>query len=87
MNRQEKKNKFYLHIIYLNYFKLFIYLSIYQYLFFSHAVWHVGSYFTNKGSKLCPLHWKCRVLTTGLPEESQVTLVYRNTILFFYIGV
>ena len=24
----------------------------------------------NQGSNLCPLHWKCRVLTTGLPGKS-----------------
>ena len=30
----------------------------------------VGSLFPKQGSNPNPLHWKCRVLTTGLPEKS-----------------
>ena len=33
------------------------------------AEWHVGSYFPNQGLTLSPLHWKCRVLTSGLPGK------------------
>ncbi|KAG5202557.1 hypothetical protein MJG53_011348 [Ovis ammon polii x Ovis aries] len=33
-------------------------------------VWHVGSYFPNRGSNLCPLHRECGVLTSGPPEKS-----------------
>ena len=31
---------------------------------------HVESWFPDQESNLCPLHWKCRVLTTGSPEKS-----------------
>ena len=31
---------------------------------------YVGSYFPNQGLNLCPLPWKCRVLTVGPAGES-----------------
>ena len=37
------------------------------------TVWHMGSQSPNQGSNLCPLHWKCTVLTTapqGSPSPS-----------------
>ena len=30
----------------------------------------VLSWFPHQGSNLCPLQWKCRVLTVGLPGDS-----------------
>ena len=35
-------------------------------LFFGPTMWHVRSQFSNQGSNLLPLQWKCRVLTTRL---------------------
>ena len=40
------------------------------FLFFGHNVWHAGSKFSDLVLNLCPLQWKIRVLTTGLPEKS-----------------
>ena len=44
---------------------------LYKFLFllfvFGHTVLHVVSWFPNKGLNLSPLHWECRVLTTGPP--------------------
>ena len=37
---------------------------------FGHATQLIGSQFPNQGWKLHPLHWKGRVLTTGLPWKS-----------------
>ena len=37
--------------------------------FFFLATWHVGSYFPDQGSNLCPLHSKHGVLTTGQPGK------------------
>ena len=37
--------------------------------FFDRATGHAGSLFLDQGSNLYPLHWKCRVLTTGPPES------------------
>ena len=34
------------------------------------ATWHTGSEFPDQGSNLCPLQWKCGVLTTGPPGKS-----------------
>ena len=48
---------------------LFIYLFIYL---FSCAVWHVGSYFPDQGSNLCPLQWERKVLTTGPLGKSRI---------------
>ena len=36
----------------------------------------LGSSSSNQGSSLCPLQWKCRVLTTGLLEISQCCWVF-----------
>ena len=54
-------------------FQGFLFLS------FGHAAQHVRSYFPNQGLKLCPLHWKYRVLTTELPEKSQTSEVSNST--------
>ena len=45
-----------------------VFLIIFSFFFF----WphHVGSYFPNLISNLCPLHWEFRVLTTGRPGKS-----------------
>ena len=40
------------------------------YFFFHCAPRHVGSWFPNYGSNLCPLHWKRKALTGGPPWES-----------------
>ena len=37
--------------------------------FFGCAAQYVGTQFSDPGSNLCPLHWKCGVLTTGLPGK------------------
>ena len=34
-----------------------------------HSMWDPRSP-TDQGLNMCPLHWKHRVLTTGLPEKS-----------------
>ena len=34
-----------------------------------HSSWDISS--PGQGSNPCPLQWKCRVLTTGLPERSR----------------
>ena len=38
---------------------------------FWHATKQAGSQFPDQELNLCPLHWKCRVLTTGPPGKSQ----------------
>ena len=40
-------------------------------LFTGHEGCHVGSQFSDQGLNLCPLHWECRVLTTGPPKKSK----------------
>ena len=35
--------------------------------------------FPDQGSNLCPLHWNCRVLTTGLPGKSPSDKSFRET--------
>ena len=48
-------------------------LSFYSFfLFFSCATQHAESHFPNQGQNLCPLQWKCGVLTTEPPEKSQL---------------
>ena len=37
---------------------------------FGHTAQHVGSQFPVKGSNPCPVQWRLRVLTTGLPRRS-----------------
>ena len=41
------------------------------FFFFYLAAWHMRSLFPSQGLNLCPLHWKCGVLTTELPGKSQ----------------
>ena len=45
--------------------------------FFSHIVWHVGSYFPDQVSNLHTLHCQHRVLTTGLPEKYWYLLTFK----------
>ena len=58
------------------------------------GLWHVGSQFPDQGSKLCPLHWEGRFLTTG-PQgmllcsevfEYNMTNLWLNTELCRYSG-
>ena len=35
---------------------------------FGPTTWHVGSQFLDQWLNPCPLHWQCRVLTSGLKE-------------------
>ena len=44
------------------------------FLFFL-ALWHVGSQLSDWGSNPCPLHWKCKVLTTGPTGKSLYTII------------
>ena len=46
---------------------------IYDFLFFSRVAWQTGSQCPAQGWDLCPLQWKCAVLTTGPPEKSLMT--------------
>ena len=41
-------------------------------LFFVHTMQLAGSQFPDQGLNPSPQQWKCRVLTTGLPGNSQV---------------
>ena len=60
---------------------------IYNFLFFGCAAQHVGSYFPDQGSNLCPLQWKCRVLTTGLPGNSPATFDWiLDSVIFTLLG-
>ena len=52
------------------------------FFFFCCAEWHVGSYFSEQGLKPCPLHWKCRVLTTG-PLGKSLYLTFKDTANWF----
>ena len=42
---------------------------------------HAGSLLPNQGSNLCPLQWKCRLLTTGLPGKSRHLILSYGFIL------
>ena len=44
-------------------------------------MWHVGSYFPDQGSNLCPLQWKHRVSTTGRPGKALITIGFMVTLL------
>ena len=46
-------------------------LSVLFWFVFGHGMWHGGSQFPDQGSNPCPLQWKYRVLTTGLPGDPQ----------------
>ena len=48
-------------------------------LFFGCITWCVWSYFPNQGLEPGPLHWKCRVLTTGSLWKSP----FSSSIFFF----
>ena len=43
---------------------------LFFFFFFGHVAQHAGSWFPDQGSKLHPLLWECRVLTTGPPGKS-----------------
>ena len=43
---------------------------------FGPAAQHAGSLFPEQQSNLCPLHWKCGVLTIGLPGKSHGIFFY-----------
>ena len=45
------------------------------------AAEHVGSYFHNQGSNPHPLHWKCKVLTTGQPGKTLEPLRFDDFLL------
>ena len=40
---------------------------------FGQTTRHVGSEFPNQGLNPCPLHWKRRILTTGLPRKPTIS--------------
>ena len=46
---------------------------IFSYFLTTHC--HAGSYFPDQGSDLKPLHWKCRVLSTGPPGKFQARVL------------
>ena len=49
----------------------YLVLSLFVWLLcFGHTAQHAGSQLPNQGSNLYPLQWKCRILTTGLPNNS-----------------
>ena len=57
------------------------YYFLKRFFFFRHAVKHEQSFsFWTRKSNLCPLQWKRRVLTSGLPGNS----VNRQIIIFFF---
>ena len=41
-----------------------------SFFFFGCTLWHAGPLFPSQGLYLYPLHWECRVLTTGPPRKS-----------------
>ena len=47
------------------------------FFFFGGMAQHVGSSFPNQGLNLSPLHWKCRVLDTGLPWKFPWLVFFR----------
>ena len=51
------------------------------FFFFGHAIHHVGSYFPDQGSNRCPVQWKHRLLTTGLPGNSQERIIFVRHLL------
>ena len=52
-------------------------LLFYFIYFFGCTVRLVGSWFPDQGSNPCPPQWKHRVLTTGLPGNSQgIIIIY-----------
>ena len=55
----------------------------FQFYFFNHTVWHVGSQFPDQGQNLYPLHWKHGVLTSGPPGKSPTlsSLTLQNSTL------
>ena len=46
--------------------------SITPFFLFWPLAGHVGSQLSDQGSNAQPLHWEHRVLTTGLPEKSNL---------------
>ena len=56
--------------------KLSLVFIIIIFFSFGHTTSHVGSQFPNQGSNPCPLKWKCRVLTSGLPGKPLSWFLY-----------
>ena len=66
--------------MYINSFKFIMILEVLllkRFLknLFCLATQHVGSEFPDQASTPLPLHWQCRVLTTGLLARSQSIIV------------
>ena len=56
-----------------------------QFFFFFLALSHVGSLFPNQGSNPFPLHWKCRLLTTGPPGKVMIyDDLHRSVMVFIH---
>ena len=55
------------------------------FFFFGCASRHAGSQFPDQGSNLCPLQWKHRVLTTGLPGNSRTH--FQKFVKCFFCGI
>ena len=49
---------------------IFVFVSFSFFFLFGCTILHMGSLFPNLGLNPSPLHWKCRVSTTGLPGKS-----------------
>ena len=60
----------FLSFIFISFFSVF-HSSYFLKLFFGHIMWHVGPKLPDQGLNPYPLHWKCGVLTTGPPGNSQ----------------
>ena len=51
---------------------------------FGHTPRHVESQCPDQGSNPCPLHWKCRVLTTEPPGKSPQAVIEGNFVCSFF---
>jgi len=69
-------------LLFFKYFfkNIFYYSYCYfiHFFFFGCAMQHVGSLFPHQESNPCPLYWKHRILTTGLPGKSHQLLKGRG---------
>ena len=61
-------------------FENFIYLFI-----FGRNTQHAGSQFPDQGSNPCPLQWKRRVLTIGLPRKSHALYLFPSNEMLSFI--
>ena len=55
-------------------------------IIFYHIAWHLGSYFSSRGSDLCCLHWKLRVLTPGPLGKSPQQRFFFLIVLYLLAG-